>query len=104
MQLAFVYTGERIAQISDFYNLDTWQKPYSQLDFSFEWKMSKYISFYGKITNLTNSKAEYYIKQPYYFGGTIYDVPGQTDPAHSIFVQRETYKINYLAGLRFKLK
>ncbi len=103
IQLAYVYTGEKLSLLNTFYNLDTWQAPYSQLDLSFEWKIVKKVSIYGKVNNLTNSQTRFFIKQPYLIGNTLNKIPGQDDPANSIFVQRDTYKISYLLGLRFKL-
>jgi len=103
IQLAYVYTGERIALVNIFYNLDTWQAPYSQLDFSFEKRIVKKLALYGKINNITNSQTKFYIKQPYLIGNTLNKIPGQDDPTHSIIVQRDLYKISYLLGLRYKL-
>jgi outer membrane receptor protein involved in Fe transport len=103
MQLAFVYTGEKLALVSSYYDLDTWQSPYSQLDFSFEKKIVKHLSLYGKVNNLTNSKTRYFIKQPYVLENTLNRIPGQDDPNNSIFVQRDIYKLSFLFGLRFKL-
>jgi outer membrane receptor protein involved in Fe transport len=34
-QLAYTYTGERISQVSAYYNMDIWSKPFSQLSLSF---------------------------------------------------------------------
>jgi len=103
VQLAFVYTGEKLAQVSSYYELDTWQSPYSQLDFSFEKRIIKHLTFYGKINNLTNSKTRFFVKQPYVLENTLNRIPGQDDPENSIFVQRDVYKLSFLAGLRFKL-
>jgi hypothetical protein len=38
MQLAYTYTGTKIALLSPYKDLDYWQKGTSQLDFSFEKK------------------------------------------------------------------
>ncbi|MEO6546405.1 MAG: TonB-dependent receptor [Ferruginibacter sp.] len=103
VQLAFVYTGEKLALVSSYYELDTWQSPYSQLDFSFEKKIVKHLSLYGKVNNLTNSKTRFFIKQPYVLENTLNRIPGQDDPVNSIFVQRDIYKLSFLFGLRFKL-
>lgn len=102
VQLAFVYTGERLTQVSQYYGLDVWQQPYNQLDFSFEQKIVKHFSFYAKVNNLTSSKAKYIIKQPYLYDGTPSQLAGQDDYSR-IFVQSDIYKINYLFGLRYKL-
>jgi hypothetical protein len=106
IQLAYVYTGEKLSIVSNYLDLDTWQAPYGQLDFSFEKKIVKNIAFYGKINNLTNSTTRFFLKQPF-FSNTIYTsriVGVQDDPANSIFVQRDTYGVSYLFGLRFKFK
>lgn len=102
IQLAFVYTGERLTQVSSYYGLDTWQQPYSQLDFSFEKKIVKHFSVYAKVNNLTNSKAKSIVKQPYLYDGTPGQLAGQDDFKH-IFVQSDLYKTAFLLGLRFKL-
>lgn len=102
VQLAYVYTGERIALVSSYYELDTWQAPYNQLDLSFDIKISKKVSFYSKINNLTNSKTRYFIKQPYILANTLNRIPGQDNPDSQIFVQRDTYKLSYLFGIRCK--
>ena len=105
IQLAFAYTGDRIAQVSQFYNLDTWQKPYSQLDLSIEKKLSKQFSFYAKINNLTNAPNKLYLKaspaivNQQFSGG--YNIPFQSDNSNTI-VQRDIYKISFLGGFRYK--
>ncbi|MGG9961824.1 TonB-dependent receptor domain-containing protein [Ferruginibacter sp. SUN106] len=101
IQLAFVYTGERLTQVSPYYGLDVWQQPYNQLDFSFEQKIIKHFTFYGKINNLTSSKTKSIIKQAYLYDGTPSQLAGQDDFKH-IFVQSDFYKISYLFGLKYK--
>jgi len=103
MQLAFVYTGERIAQVSPYYNLDYWQHPLSQLDFSFEKTIYKKISLYGKVNNLTNAASKIYLKYPH---GNIdpkqQEFLNKQDIANQTMVQSDIYKISFLAGLRYK--
>jgi TonB-dependent receptor len=101
-QLAFVYTGERIIQVSQYYGLDSWQKPFSQLDFSFEEKIVKHFSVFAKVNNLTNSKTKVVIKQPNILDKTLNKITGQEN-ADEIFIQRDIYKLNFLFGLRYKL-
>ena len=100
MQLAFSYTGTRIAQVSQYYNLDIWQKPISQLDFSLEKKLGKRFAFYTKINNLTNQASRYYIKAAPPVYGT-YTLPYQTETNNTI-VQRNMNKLSFLGGFRFK--
>jgi outer membrane receptor protein involved in Fe transport len=106
LQLAFAYTGDRIAQVSPYYNLDIWQKPFSQLDFSLEKKITRRLSFYGKVNNITNAPSKEYIKFPYssvnqnFSGG--YSIPYQDAGSNYTVAQRDTYKLSFLGGLRFK--
>jgi TonB-dependent receptor len=106
VQLALAYTGDRIAQVSQYYNLDIWQKPFTQLDLSFEKRIAGRFSFYAKINNLTNSPNKEYIKFPYeavnsnFHGG--YTIPFQDPGSNYTVAQRDMYKINFLAGIRFK--
>lgn len=101
LQIAYVYTGERIAVLSPYYGLDYWQKPFSQLDFSLEKTIKKHFSVYAKITNITNAATKVYIKQPNTFlsGNNLLPLQEQAD---KILVQDIFYKPSFLAGLRYK--
>jgi outer membrane receptor protein involved in Fe transport len=106
IQLAFVYTGERIAQVSQYYGLDIWQKPFSQLDLSFEKRLAKRFSFYAKVNNLTNSPNKEFIKTPYsvvngnFQGG--YTIPFQDAGSNYTVTQKDLYKLSFLGGFRYK--
>ncbi|MDR3715058.1 MAG: TonB-dependent receptor [Puia sp.] len=106
VQLAFAYTGDRIAQVSPFANLDIWQKPFSQLDLSLEKRIVRRFSFFGKVNNLTNAPNKEYIKFPYksvnanFHGG--YNVPFQDAGSNYTVAQKDIYKLSFLAGLRYK--
>ncbi|MBC7721466.1 MAG: TonB-dependent receptor [Pedobacter sp.] len=101
VQLAFVYSGERIVQVSNYADNDYWQQPTAQLDFSFEKKLAKHVSLYTKINNLTNAKTNVIVKKPYYANGLPNQLPGQDDFSH-INVQRDENKLSYLFGVRYK--
>jgi hypothetical protein len=45
---------------------------------------------------------EVVIKQPYLLANTLNRIAGQTDQ-NRIFVQSDTYRVSFLAGIRFKL-
>jgi len=103
MQLAFVYTGERIAQVSSYYNLDFYYHPFSQLDFSFEKKIVKKLSFYGKVNNLTNTANKIYLKYPHaQIDAKQQEFLGKQDITNETLVQSDYYKVSFLAGLRYK--
>jgi len=104
MQLAFVYTGERLAQVSPYYNLDFYQHAYNQLDFSFEKTIAKRLSFYGKVNNITNAASKIYLKFPH---GSLdakqQEFLGKQDIASQTLVQSDYYKTLFLGGFRYKL-
>jgi TonB-dependent receptor len=99
MQIAFVYTGERIAQVSPYYNLDYWDRATGQLDLSVEKSLFKHFSFYGKVDNLTNAAHQLVLKYPY--RNVQQGLPGQ-DIASQTIVQNDLYKTSFLAGFRYK--
>ncbi|SDQ01697.1 TonB-dependent receptor [Mucilaginibacter sp. OK268] len=104
MQLAYVYTGERLAQVSAYANLDFYQHANGQLDFSFEKSFSKHFSFYGKINNLTNAAAKIYLKYPHNnVKDLLQEFLGKQDIAAQTLVQSDYYKTLFLGGLRYKL-
>jgi len=101
LQLALAYTGERIAQVSPYYNFDLWQKAYAQLDFSGEQRLTRRLYFYVKVNNLTNASSQLFIKFP---NGQEYgpQLPYQ-DKTNQTNVERNYYKMSFLGGFRFKL-
>ncbi|NOW94683.1 TonB-dependent receptor [Mucilaginibacter sp. SG564] len=104
MQLAYVYTGERLAQVSAYANLDFYQHAYGQLDFSFEKTIAKHFSFYGKINNLTNAAARIYLKYPHdKIKSQLQEFLGKQDIAAQTLVQSDYYKTLFLGGFRYKL-
>ncbi|MEI7588365.1 MAG: TonB-dependent receptor [Chitinophagia bacterium] len=105
-QTAIVYTGERISFVSPYAGLNYWQSPTTQLDISFEKKIGKHFSFYGKINNLTDAPMELSLHQSYnsYMAASgSRALALQTDPANSIIIQKDYYRTTYLFGIRYKL-
>jgi len=106
VQAALVYTGERVALVSPYYGLDYWQSPTTQIDLSFEKRIVKRLSVYGKINNLTNTP---YILQLHQSYNEYLSKSGsrplaiQAKPESQITVQKDFYKGAYLFGIRFKL-
>jgi outer membrane receptor protein involved in Fe transport len=106
IQLAFSYTGTRIAQVSPYYGLDIWAKPFSQLDLSLEKRITKHFVFFGKINNLTDAPNKEYIKFPYTRvnaslpGG--YTVPFQDAGSNYTVAQKDLYRLSFLGGFRYK--
>ena len=106
LQLAFTYTGERISLVSPYAGLHYWQQPYAGLDASFEKRIFRGFSFYGKMTNLTNTPTTSSLHVPYY---TYISASGaralslQNDPAHKLIVQKDYVRSSFLFGFRYKL-
>ncbi|MBY0424848.1 MAG: TonB-dependent receptor, partial [Cytophagales bacterium] len=103
LQLACVYTGQKIALLSNYYNLDYWQKEMVTLDFSFEKTFLKHFSIYGKAQNLLNTPyiLEIHHQNIYKTGSLV--LTDQTSD-NSIIVQKDYYGQNFILGIRFKLK
>jgi TonB-dependent receptor len=106
VQLALAYTGDRIAQVSPYANLDIWQKPFTQLDLSLEKRISHHFTFFGKINNLTNAPNKEYIKFPYKSVNANlppgYTIPFQDAGSNYTVAEKDIYKLSYLAGVRYK--
>jgi outer membrane receptor protein involved in Fe transport len=104
-QVALVYTGERLAVLNTYMGLHYWLQPTTQLDISFEQRIVKGFTFYGKINNLTNTPAVTSIHQSYntYLAKTNVPLNMQSDPGNKIIVQKDYFKTSFLFGLRYKL-
>jgi outer membrane receptor protein involved in Fe transport len=98
LQVAYVYTGKRIAQVSPYYNLDYWMLGYGTLDVSFEQRLSKHFGLYGKVNNLTNAAAKTVILQAPQPGSKL---PDQIYGNQTV-VGKDIYQINLLTGFRYK--
>jgi hypothetical protein len=105
-QLAGVYTGERISFLSPYAGLNYWQSPTTTLDLSFEKRVVKKLTVYGKINNITNAPFELSLHQSYdgYVAASgSRPLSLQTDPTSRIIIQKDYYRTTFLLGLRFKL-
>ncbi|HWZ21077.1 MAG TPA: TonB-dependent receptor, partial [Cytophagaceae bacterium] len=98
-QLAWVYTGRRINIVSAYYNLDYWQRGFSQLDFSAEKRIFKRFSIFTKITNLLNTPLIVEVLSPNYLNAGAL----AQDRTSSIVVQKEVFHQTFLLGLRLKI-
>lgn len=106
VQLALAYTGDRIAQVSPYANLDIWDKPFTQLDLSLEQRLAKHFTFFGKVNNLTNAPNKEYIKFPYKTVNSNlpdgYQVPFQDAGSNYTVAQKDIYKLSFQGGIRYK--
>ncbi|MFN0049597.1 MAG: TonB-dependent receptor domain-containing protein [Cytophagales bacterium] len=102
-QLAMVYTGRRIVQVSNYKDGDFWQKDFIQLDFSAEKRISKMLTLYVKVNNILNTPYEVVIYQPFVAESSAMQAPFQSE-GKDILIKQEFYGQSYFAGLRFKLQ
>ncbi|MBB2148077.1 TonB-dependent receptor [Pedobacter gandavensis] len=101
VQLAWQYTGERIAVVSPYYELDQWQKGASTFDFSAEKRFKNHLAVFVKVQNLLNTPDEMYIKQPP--TGNAAPVSYQTVGSNQTLASKSSYGQNYQLGLRYTL-
>jgi outer membrane receptor protein involved in Fe transport len=98
VQVAFVYTGKYISQVSPYYQLDYWRLGQGTLDLSFEQRLGKHFSVYGKANNLTNTPSKIAIMQAPVAGNNF---PDQQYSDKTV-VGKDIYGLNVLAGIRYK--
>jgi TonB-dependent receptor len=101
-QLSLGYTGERIAAVSQYYALDTWEKASTYLDFSAQKTFGRHFIVFVKANNLLNTPYELFIKQnntSNYSGFLKY--PHQESPNYTT-VEYDQYFARYNLGVRFK--
>jgi outer membrane receptor protein involved in Fe transport len=106
LQVAFTYTGERISLVSPYAGLHYWQQPYAGLDISFEKRIVKHLSFYGKMNNLTNTPTTSSLHIPYngyIAAGGSRPLSLQSNPGHQLIVQKDYVRSSFLFGFRYKL-
>jgi len=100
-QLSLAYTGERIAAVSQYYGLDTWEKASTFLDLSAQKTIGRHFTLFVKANNLLNTPYELYIKQnntANYSGLLKY--PHQESTVHTT-VEYDQYYAKYNLGCRF---
>ena len=101
-QLSLAYTGERIAAVSQYYDLDTWEKASTYLDFSAQKTLGKHFILFVKANNLLNTPYELFIKQNNTSNYTgLLKYPHQDSPNYTT-VEYDQYYARYNLGVRFK--
>jgi TonB-dependent receptor len=101
-QLSLGYTGERIAAVSQYFDLDTWEKASTYLDFSAQKQIGKHFIIFIKANNLLNTPYELFIKQnniQNYSGLLRYQ--HQESPDYTT-VEYDQYYARYSLGVRYK--
>lgn len=101
-QLALAYTGERINAVSQYKDLDIWEKATLNLDFSAQKEFKRRYIFYVKVNNLLNTPYELFVKQANsanYDG--VFKLPQQNSPNYTT-VEYDKFYTRYSLGFRFK--
>lgn len=99
LQLAMVYTGNRIISVSPYKNNDVWQRAFIQLDVSGEQAIKSNWKVYFKVNNLLNTPLMADIHLPNTFN------PEQApylDASKWVNVRHDVYGINLFLGLKYK--
>ncbi len=100
MQVAMVYTGDRIISVSPYLDNDIWQRGFVQLDFAIDKSFKNGISLYAKINNILNTPLLADIRLPNTFN------PEQApylDSSKSVLVREDFYWQTITFGIKFKL-
>jgi TonB-dependent receptor len=100
-QLAMVYTGERIDLLSVYKNLDNWERPTTNLDFSAQKEFNQHYIIYIKVNNLLNTPYELIVKQPNQAYSGNEKLPFQESPSYAT-IENDKYYARFLLGFRFK--
>ena len=101
-QLSLSYIGERIEAVSNYYGLDTWERPATFLDFSVQKKIGRHFIIYAKANNLLNTPYELIIKQNNTYNYTgIAKYPHQ-ESANYTTVQYDQFYARYNLGVKYK--
>ncbi len=99
-QVAWQYTGNRIALVSPYYGFDQWQKGLSTIDLSAEKKLANKFGVFAKVQNLLNTADEFYIKKPV---TNVTPAPYQDAASGQTLSKRNLYGQNYQLGFRYIL-
>ena len=100
-QLSLSYIGERIAAVSIYYGLDTWERPSTFLDFSAQKKIGTHFIIYIKANNLLNTPYQLILKQnnTYLYSG-LAKLPHQ-ESADYTTLQYDQFYARYNLGIKY---
>lgn len=97
-QIDMNYQGERIVFVAPEYELDWWQRPQVNLDFSAEQKFGDFTA-YIKARNLLDTPREFYVKRPLVDLGV--QMPEQDNPDVETFARRNFFGRNLQIGIKY---
>jgi len=99
-QLAFSYTGQRLAIVSQWLNDDTWQAGFVQMDVSVDKRFKNGVTLFGKASNLLNSPLVQFTRL-----NVMNEQRDARVAMHSggIMERRERYGQNVVLGVKYRL-
>ncbi len=100
-QLSLSYIGERIQAVSNYYGLDTWERPSTFLDFSAQKTVGRLFIIYVKANNLLNTPYELVIKQNNTYNYTGIAKYQHQESAAYTTVQYDEFYARYSLGLKY---
>jgi TonB-dependent receptor len=100
-QLSLSYIGERIEAVSNYYGLDTWERPSMFLDFSAQKKIGRHFIVYVKANNLLNTPFELIIKQNNTYNNTGIAKYQHQENANYTTVEYDQYYSRYSLGAKY---
>ena len=101
VQLSLAYTGERIQAVSNYYGLDTWERPSTYLDLSAQKKIGRHFIIYVKANNLLNTPYELYIKQNNTYNHVGILKYAHQESANYTTVQYDQFYARYNLGVKY---
>jgi len=104
-QVDLNYIGERIAFVSNEYELDWWQRPQINLDFSTEYSFGD-LTLYVKARNLLDTPREFYVKRPLTelqrgVASNFMPSPWNEELDERTFARRNTFGRNIQIGFKY---
>ena len=99
-QIAFSYTGPRLVIVSQWFNDDTWQDGFVQMDISIDKRFKNGIALFCKASNLLNTPMIQYVK--------LNSMNEKRDPRVAMYnggiiERKEVYGQNITIGIKYKL-
>lgn len=97
VRLNSAYNSRRIADVSGWYGLDSWEKGYMALNLSAEKSIHSRWHLLFKVSNLLNSRNRVYVK------GSSSGLPEQTERGHILIESTQSMR-SVLLGIRYGIK
>jgi hypothetical protein len=102
VQLAFVYTGERLENVSPFFQNDSWALPILQIDVSIEQSLGEKSIIFFKANNIHNAPYEVVVRG--LSDARYREFPHQQNMDNQTLIRRDQYFQSFRLGFRHTFK